>query len=84
MEIKKLKDEMTNKKEIEIDIERYTPAEEGSLILGYLVAKDGVYAISSRVLHRQLLTLEKLGMLVGKHIVKKKKSKSGLEYFVIF
>ena len=83
MEMKKLKDELVNKKEIEIDIEKYEPAEEGSLILGYLIAKEGMFAISSRVLHRQLLTLSKLGMLTGKHVIKKKKSKSGLEYFTI-
>ncbi|MEM3860020.1 MAG: hypothetical protein QXV17_09910 [Candidatus Micrarchaeaceae archaeon] len=83
MEMKKLKDELAKRSELEIDIEKYEPSEEGSLILGYLIAKEGIFAISSRVLHRQLLTLSKLGMLSGKHVVKKKKSKSGLEYFTI-
>ncbi|MEM3988720.1 MAG: hypothetical protein QXZ22_09040 [Sulfolobales archaeon] len=84
MEFRNLKMDLAKSDSIEIEIEKYIKADEGSLYNGYLITKQGVYMISSKILDRQLKQLEKLGMLSGKHVIRKKRSRNGLEYFTIF
>ncbi|MEM4068030.1 MAG: hypothetical protein QXV17_14350 [Candidatus Micrarchaeaceae archaeon] len=84
MEFRNLKSDLVKKESIDLEIEKYVEADEGSLYNGYLFTKQGVYMISSKILDRQLKQLEKLNMLSGRHTIRKKRSKSGLEYFTIF